>query len=192
MSIERNAPSEARDSSPLDSTDADRLRDLLKRAGLSQRAAAKLLKIEERTMREWCAGQGKPPASVFRALSPRLTHTEHLQRLIESNEKQIEAMQDGRITGVGYGPALGGPQSVAVETDRLRKLNEQHRALLRLDQAFHRQQEAFFKLNGQGLPHGDGVLTEESMSEAEAAEKEFRAAKAEVDRITQEILAGKR
>jgi transcriptional regulator with XRE-family HTH domain len=180
------------DSLPIDGTDADRLRDLLKRAGLSQRAAARLLNIEERTMREWCAGQGEVPASVFRALSPRLTHTENLQRLIDLNEKMIEAMRDGRITGVGYGAPLAGPQSLTGAIDHLRKQNDQHRALLRLDRAFHRQQEAFFELNGQGRPHGDGILTDESMSEAEAAQEEFRAAQAEVDRITQEILALKR
>ncbi len=57
-----------------------------------------------------CAGQGKPPASVFRALSPKLTHTEYLQRTIESNEKTIEALLDGRITGMGYGPGLSDPR----------------------------------------------------------------------------------
>src|SRR5689334_11205949 len=98
MSIERDAPSQAPDSSPLDSTEANRLRALLTRAGLSQRAAARLLNVEERTMRQWCAGQGKPPASVFRALNPRLTYTENLRRMIESNEKTIEALRDGRIT----------------------------------------------------------------------------------------------
>src|SRR5580700_6808086 len=64
------ASSQARDPSPIDSTDADRLRALLKLGGLSQRAAARLLNVEERTMRQWCAGQGNPPASVFRALGP--------------------------------------------------------------------------------------------------------------------------
>jgi transcriptional regulator with XRE-family HTH domain len=115
MSIERDAPFQAHDSSPSNSTDADRLRTLLKLGGLSQRAAAKLLNIEERTMRQWCAGQGKPPPSVFRALSPRLTHTERLRRTIESNEETIEALQDGRITGLGYGPGLSDPKSVAME-----------------------------------------------------------------------------
>ncbi len=63
---------------------------------------------------------------------------------------------------------------------------------MRLDQTFHRQQEAFLDLNGQWLPHGNGLPTDESISEAAAAEKEFRAAQAEVERITQEIRVGKR
>jgi len=192
MNFERHAPSQALDSSTPDFTDADRLRALLKRAGLSQRAAASVLNVEERTMRQWCAGQGKPPTSVFRALSPRLTHSENLRRLIESNEKVIAAMQDGRITGLGYGRKLGDHQSVVMEIDRLRKRNEEHLALLRLEEAFHRQQEAYFNLNEQLLPIGNGLPKNESTSEMGAAQEEFRAAQAEVDRIAQEIRAGKR
>jgi len=192
MSVERNAPSQARDSFLPDSTDADRLRTLLKLAGLSQRAAARLLNVEERTMRQWCAGQGNPPTSVFRALNPRLTHTENLRRTIESNEKTIEALQDGRIIGLGYGRELTDPQSVPIELDRLRKRNEELRALVRLEEAFQHKQQAYFRLNGQWLPQGNGLPTDESIAEVDVAEGEFRAAQAEVDRITQEIRAGKR
>jgi transcriptional regulator with XRE-family HTH domain len=192
MSVEHNTPPPARDSSPSDATAADRLRALLQRAGLSQRAAARLLDVEERTMRQWCAGQGQPPPSVFRALNPRLTHTENLRRMIASNENTIEALQDGRITGMGYGPGPSDPQSVAMETGRLRKQNEEHRAMLRWEEAFQRKQDAYFGLNRQWLPHGDGIPTGESLSEVDAAEEEFRAAQVEVDRITQEIRAGLR
>jgi transcriptional regulator with XRE-family HTH domain len=192
MNVERNAPSQALDSSPSDSTDTDRLRALLTRSGLSQRAAARLLNVEERTMRQWCAGQGKPPASVLRALDPRLTHTEHLRRLIESNERTIEALQNGRITDLGYGVGQSGPQSVAAAIDHYRKQNEQHRALVRLEQAFQRQQDAYFGLNGQWLPHGNGVPAEESISEMMAAKEELRDAQAELDRVTREIWSGKR
>lgn len=192
MSVDRKAPPNARDSSPPDSTDADRLRVLLHRAGLSQRAAARVLNVDERTMRQWCAGEGKPPASVFRALSPRLTHTENLRRMIDSNEEAIAALQDGRITGLGYGPGPSDPQSVAMEIDRLRKQNEEHRAMVRWEEAFQRKQDAYFGLNRQWLPHGNGLPAEESISEVDAAEEEFRSAQAEVDRITEEIRAGKR
>ena len=192
MSVKRDAPETACNSSPPDSTDADRLRALLNRAGLSQRAAARLLNVEERKMRQWCAGQGQPPAAVFRALNPRLTHTENLRRMIESNEKLIEALQDGRITGLGYGRGPSDPQSIAMELDRLRKRNEEHRALARLEETFQRKQEAYSVLNGQWLPHGNGLPTDESITEVDAAEEEFRVAQAEVDRITREIRAGKR
>lgn len=143
-------------------------------------------------MRQWCAGQGKPPATVFRALSPRLTHIENLRRMIASNEETIEALQDGRVTGSGYGPGSSDSKTVAMEIDRLLKQNEQHRALVRLEEAFQRKQEAYFGLNRQWLPHGNGVPTDESISEVDAAEKEFRAAQEEVNRIIQEIRAGKR
>jgi transcriptional regulator with XRE-family HTH domain len=186
------APSQARDSSPIDSTDADRLRALLRLGGLSQRAAARLLNVEERTMRQWCAGQGRPPVWVFRALSPRLTHTENLRRMIEQNESAIEALRDGRITGLGYGSGPSDPDSVRTEINRLLKQNEQHRAVVRLEEAFQRRQEAYFGLNRQWLPHGNGLPTEASISEADAAQAEFRAAEAEVNRITAEIRASKR
>jgi hypothetical protein len=140
----------------------------------NQNAAQDLLHVEERTMRQWCAGQDTPPASVFRALSPRLTHTERLRRTIESNEETIAALQDVRITGLGYGPGLSDPQSVAVEIDRLRKQNEEHLALVRLEEAFQRKQEAYFGLNKQWLPHGNGLPTDETISEVDAAEEEFR------------------
>lgn len=192
MSIERDAPSQARDSFLTNHSDANRLRALIKRAGLSQRGAAKLLNIEERTMRQWCAGEGTPPASVFRALSPRLTDTEYRRRLVDSNEKTIEALQDGRITGMGFGSGTSDPQSAATEIDRLRRQNEEHRSLIRLEEAFNRRQEAFFALQGQWLPRGSGLPTEESLSEVDAAEADFRAAQAEVDRLTQEIRDGKR
>ncbi|HEY2662779.1 MAG TPA: helix-turn-helix transcriptional regulator [Candidatus Binataceae bacterium] len=192
MTVEHSTPHPARDSSPSDSTAADRLRALLERAGLSQRAAARLLVVEERTMRQWCAGQGQPPPSVFRALNPRLTHTENLRRMIASNENTIEAMQDGRITGMGYGPGPSDPQSVAMEIGRLRKQNEEHRAMVRWEEAFQRKQDAYFGLNRHWLPHGNGLPTGESLSEVDAAEEEFRAAQVEVDRITREIRAGLR
>ncbi len=143
-------------------------------------------------MRQWCAGQGTPPVSVFRALNPRLTQTENLRRMIELNEKSIEALQNGRITGLGYGRGPSDPKSVTMEIDCLRKQNEGHHAVARLEEAFQRKQEAYFRLNGQWLPHGNGLPTDESISEMDAADEEFRAAQAEVDRITQEIRAGKR
>ena len=143
-------------------------------------------------MRQWCAGQGKPPEWVYRALNPRLTHTENLRRLIESNEQTIEALQQGRITGLGYGAGLSDPRSVATAIGHLQKRNEEHRALVRLEEAFQRQQDAHFALSAQWLPHGTGLPSEETIDETDAAEAEFRAAQMEVDRITQEIRSGKR
>jgi DNA-binding transcriptional regulator YiaG len=49
-------------------TPAQHLRDLLLRANLSQRAAARELGVDERTMRYWAAGQTTPPLMAFLAL----------------------------------------------------------------------------------------------------------------------------
>jgi DNA-binding transcriptional regulator YiaG len=48
--------------------DAQRIRDLLLRANLSQRAGARELGVDERTMRYWCAGETRPPRMAFLAL----------------------------------------------------------------------------------------------------------------------------
>jgi plasmid maintenance system antidote protein VapI len=44
------------------------LQRLLDRAGLSQRGAAKVLEINERTMRKYCSGDAKIPKTVELAL----------------------------------------------------------------------------------------------------------------------------
>lgn len=49
-------------------TPAQHLRDLLLRANLTQRAAARKLGVDERTMRYWAAGQTTPPRMAFLAL----------------------------------------------------------------------------------------------------------------------------
>lgn len=192
MSVNRDAPSRASDSSLPFSTEAKVLRENLERAGLTQRAAARLLNTDERTVRYWCAGQVRPPAWVFRALSPRLTYRENLRRKIERDEKEMDALQDGRITGMGFGPGPSDPQSIAIEVDRLRVRIEENRILLRFDEAVERKQAAFSNLNRQWLPHGNGMPTEESLAEADAAEAEFRSAQVDFDRIAAEIRAGKR
>lgn len=171
-------------------SDAEELRFLLKAANLSQRIAARYLNVDERTMRSWCAGDGKPPAPVLRALEFRAAYPAGLMRMIESNERTISAIQDGRITGLGDGPDANA--KCLVELERLKKLNEEHRAMLRMDRAFHRRQEAMLGMNEQWLPRGSGLPTEDSLSEFDAADEEFRAAQTECDRIAKDIRAGKR
>ena len=56
-------------------TDADRIRAKLATLGLSQRGAARLLGIDEREMRRYCAGQAYVPDIVWYALdSPSLAN----------------------------------------------------------------------------------------------------------------------
>jgi len=171
---------------------AEELRFLLKAANLSQRTAAKYLNVGERTMRSWCAGDGSPPAPVLRALEFRAAYPASLMRMIESNERTISAIQDGRISGLGDGSGAESNRDLMAELEILKRRNEEHRALLRLDQAFHRRQEAMLGMNEQWLPRGSGLPTEDSLDEFDAADKEFSAAQAECNRIAKEIRTGKR
>lgn len=49
-------------------SDADRVRMLIEKLGLSQRAAAEELDISDRTMRSYCAGRDPVPRMVLLAL----------------------------------------------------------------------------------------------------------------------------
>jgi hypothetical protein len=187
MYANRNLPITATHS---DNADAEELRFLLKAANLSQRTAAKYLNVDERTMRSWCSGDGKPPAPVLRALEFRAAYPAGLMRMIESNERTISAIQDGRITGIGDG--LDPKVNCLAEVERLKRLNKEYQAMLRLDRAFHRRQEAMLGMNEQWLPRGIGLPTEDSLDAFDAADQEFRAAQAECDRIATDIRAEKR
>ena len=191
MNEKCDLPSSAH-SSPGIQSDADEIRALLKATNLSQRAAAKHLGVDERSMRAWCAGDGKPPSPVLRALEFRAAYPNSLLQMIESNERTIRAIEDGRISGLGDTNDSDAKAKCLAELDRLNKRNEEHRALLRMDGAFHRRQQAYLRMNEQWLPRGSGAPTQDSLFEFDAAEEEFRAAKAECDRIASEIRAGMR
>lgn len=172
--------------------DTEDLRFLLKAANLSQRSAAKYLNVDERTMRNWCAGDGKPPAPVLRALEFRAAYPASLMRMIESNLRTISAIKEGRISGVDDRSGAETKRNLMAELEVLQMRNEEHRALLRLDQAFHRRQEAMLGMNAQWLPRSNGAPTDDTLDEFDAAEEEFLAAKAECDRIASEIRTGNR
>ena len=74
--------------------------------------------------------------------------------------------------------------------EELRK--EEADALDRERRAFERRQEAFLAVHRQFLPFGNGQPTADSLDEQEAAEREWRLAREEVERITEEIRAGLR
>ena len=177
---------------PSTHSNSDGIRALLKEARLSQRAAANYMNVDERTMRGWCSKDGNPPAPVFRALDPHLAYTEGLNQMIAANERTIKAIQEGRISGLGDGSNPEITANLMAELGKLIKRNEEHHALLRMDQAFHRRQEAFLRMNEQWTPRGGGVPADDSLDEFDAAEEEFRAAQAECDRIVSEIRSGKR
>jgi DNA-binding transcriptional regulator YiaG len=192
MNDKSNAPARARTAYTRDSRDANRLRELIGNAGLSQRAAARELGVDERTMRYWCSGDQTPPTMAFRGLDPFIRHRESLVRMIESNEDQIAAIESGKITGMGYGESLADPSSAAAEVARLRRKNEELRLLLRQDAAWERRQAAFAALVQQSTPRGTGQISAEAVAELDASWEELQAVEAEVAKLTTEIRAGLR
>jgi len=120
-------------------------------------------------------------------------YVENLRERIESNQQTLEALREGRITGMGYGPGLSDPGSVAIEIKRLERRVEEDTALLRMQKAKDRVDKAHWEgVFPQWMPHGNGAPTLESLAALDVARADFRAAKAEVDRIAQEIRSGLR
>jgi transcriptional regulator with XRE-family HTH domain len=191
MSNQRTPPFQADDSSSNDSTPAGRLRELLQRAELSQRGAARLLGVEERTMRQWCAGQGVPPESVYRALDPRLTYTEHLRQRIEQNERMIDSFENGRFTDVPRDYQPRDAEAARQEIAHLRKRNEEHRSILRLEETIDRLRDAYATVYQQWQHRGVGPALG-SLAALDLAEQEFQSAKAVVNQITEEIRTWRR
>jgi DNA-binding transcriptional regulator YiaG len=167
----------------------NRLRTLIAQGKLSQRAAARELGVDERTFRYWCSGDYPPPPMAFRALDPGVRHRENLRRTIRDNEQQIEMLDSGKLT-MGFGPELGTAKDAAAHAHRLRQRNQELRSILRQEEAFERRQQAFFAVHQQWLPHGNGLPSEESIAEFDAAEKEWRDAHQEAEQIVKEIRDG--
>ena len=69
---------------------------------------------------------------------------------------------------------------------------EEMASIERERKAFDRRQAAWLAVHRQFLPLGNGRPTLDSMKEFDAAEKEWQAASAEMDRIADEIQTGKR
>ena len=59
-------------------------------------------------------------------------------------------------------------------------------------EAFERRRDAIFKVQKQFYPSGSGSPAADDMSELEAADRDWKAALAVVDRIVDEIRSGKR
>lgn len=69
---------------------ADILRHHLEAAGLSQRAGARALKIDDRTMRRYCSGDLDVPVLVLYAASKL--------PLIDRNQRVIRMLDSGKLT----------------------------------------------------------------------------------------------
>lgn len=69
---------------------------------------------------------------------------------------------------------------------------EEQAVLERERQAFERRQKAFINLTRQFLPHGTGSPSADAIDELDAADAEWHAADADMQRISEEIRTGKR
>jgi len=78
-------------------TTADILRDHFDAAGLSQRAGARALRIDERTMRRYCSGDLEVPHLVLYAASklPLIDRNAEVIRMLDSG---ILSTSDGSLT----------------------------------------------------------------------------------------------
>ena len=105
----------------------------------------------------------------------------------------VEVDQRLHTKGVVAAPAGAEPPAVS----GAKAMTQQHRdeenlAIERVEKAFKRQQDATFAVMRQMIPRGSGVLTQASLDELDAAKAEFKAARAAMDRIVDEIRTGKR
>jgi hypothetical protein len=105
------------------------------------------------------------------------------RKSIRDNEKEIEKLQ---------AEAAAGRNAAVREIVRLQRANEELSSLIRMDEAWERRQEAYRSMLGQFLPHGSGAPTMESLDAFDKAEADWKAAKAEGDRIVREIQQGLR
>jgi hypothetical protein len=69
---------------------------------------------------------------------------------------------------------------------------EERQAIDRERRAFERRSNALDKVTRQFYPHGNGAPAQVDMDELDAADAEWKAATAEMDRISEEIRTGKR
>jgi hypothetical protein len=73
---------------------------------------------------------------------------------------------------------------------QVRLRDEARRSIERRDSARRRHENALRVVSSQCLPHGSGEVSDDSLTEFDAATAELRAAKMEADRATRAILRG--
>ena len=139
---------------------AQQVRELLARAGLSQRQGARELGVDERTMRYWCSGEeGRgPPALAILALEQLVNKVRELhdeptdpsiqrwRQSIARNQATIDLLESGKAA-IGNGPGAGSERSARVEANMLRQKNEK---LLRLIDVRTRKLEGTLELTAAG------------------------------------------
>jgi len=128
---------------------------------------------------------------AFRGLDPLVRHRENLVLMIESNEKQIVAIESAKKPAwdtVMRWQIPGGPAS------RLRDCEGKTRscAFCSGKMGLERRQAAFAALVQQSTPNEHRADSAEAIAELDASWEELQAVEAEVAKLTAENRAGLR
>ena len=158
--------------------------------------------------------RSSPPARTIerRPFSPS-AYADNLRLQIHSNENTLQALVDGRITGMGYvnsassvrslaeappsvfdggltimgnGTSIHSAVSLAREIERLERRIVQDRALLRMHEAKEQLDHAHAEVRRDWQPQGNGTPSLQAIAWLEETEREFRAAQAELQRHVQQ------
>ncbi len=149
----------------LDTQSSDRLDKLIRQQGWQK--VARLIGISKPTLEKLVSGGSRGP--FFR-------HHPVQNAVIEKARAFLASGPETGVTAMTLQDELN-EEDAAIEQERL---------------AFERFQKANNTVTSQFLPFGNGQPSIESMDESEAAEKEWRLAKANVERIASEIRSGQR
>jgi hypothetical protein len=127
--------------------------------------------------------------SVYRALDPRLTYSEHLRYRIEENEHFIELHESRRSQEPARVLQPSDADATKQQLEHMRERNEKYRAILRWEEAMDRMRDAHSVIFQHWLELGTFGLDLASLKAYDAAEQEFRSAMAAVNQITDRIWA---
>jgi len=154
--------------------------------------------------------RSSPPAQTIQRhpFTPS-AYADNLRRRIRSNENTLQALLDGRITGMGYvasasnarslaqappsvfdggltgmgyGTSIHSAASLAGEIERLEQRIVQDRALLRMHEAKEQLDQAHAEGRRDWQPQGNATPSLQAIAWLEETEREFRAAQAELQR----------
>jgi hypothetical protein len=88
--------------------DANRIRNALYDLHLSQRAAARLLDLDDRMMRYYCAGEFPVPRMVWLALEA--LGNRYLQAVAQDSADALDSSPEGERTAAAAAPGPAAPE----------------------------------------------------------------------------------
>ena len=150
-----------------------------------------------------------PAQTILRRPFTASAYADNLRLQIRSNDNTLQALLDGRVTGMGYvasasnarslaeaspsvfdggltgmgyGTSIHSAVSLAREIERLEQRIVQDRALLRMHEAKEQLDQAHAEVRKDWQPQGNGTPSLQAIAWLEETEREFRAAQAELQR----------